>query len=180
MSEEVKDMGFYKYRYRGTFDWENLYQQARTYFTRVLGSEVYFKEKKYKHKELQFEVQWEIRHYYDAFSAWQYNVTLKVVDPVHRYEKVDGKTKRLVEGNLRVWVDYNYISNYEMPTLAGGEKQMFAQGSMLQRMYWKLTWRERYDLAEDVGMFFVHDFIEEIKRLVEAQFGGYASIGEPW
>ena len=63
------------------------------------------------------------------------------------------------------------------PLGPAGESKLF-QGAWLRSIFRKVTWRERWDLVDDIGMFTCNDFNEFLKGKTDMYAGGYSSIWE--
>jgi hypothetical protein len=59
-----------------------------------------------------------------------------------------------------------------------GEPKLFAS-EWLRNIYRKITWRDRWDLVDDIGLFTLTDYMELLKKETGMLAGGYASVWEP-
>jgi hypothetical protein len=176
-SEQVLH-GPYTFRYTGIMDWKRIYRECMSFFLRIVAENEHFTEKLYQHKPTKIDVRWEAFHNYDAYYQIHYTVSFRIVKPKTVWvQQPDGTKKEMIEGAMRVWIEFGWNEDYEVEN-PGGDIGMF-QSNWLKAIYRKLTWRERWDLVDDIAMFQATDFIELLVKLTKADTGGYASVWEP-
>lgn len=165
--------GPFVFRYTGRFDWKKMYRETREFWIHRIPSEFDFVERMYKHKPSKIEVKWDVQHAYDAYYRIHYNVHFKCPFPkVVFEEQPDGTKKELIEGALAVWIKFGWDENYQRQSPAG-ESKVF-QSRWLEAIYRKITWRERWDLVDDIAMFTSNDFLELLKDVTQTHARGYS------
>jgi len=149
------------FRYRGEINWPQFFKNGREFWLEIVDPDD-FVEKKYKDKGNEFEGEWEISHKYDAYHKFVYVVDFKAIDMAKT------ETKGVFNGKLRVYVSAELEENYDEENMAGS-KDIFKKKSIIQKLYKRLTTREREENLEDVGISTVNEYVAFLKELCGAQ-----------
>ncbi len=169
--------GRFTFRYNGVFDWKEVYRESKAFWLRITSSDWDLVETLYKHKPSKLEVKWTVDQAYDAYYQINYKIWFKIIKPRIVWIEIDGEKKEMMRGNVRVWIDFGWTEDYENRSFAG-QMHIF-QSKWLRNIYRKVTWRERWDLVDDIAMFTATDFQELLGKLFNTEARGYASIWEP-
>lgn len=161
------------FRYTGTFDWKRMYRESRDFWHHRIKADFDFEETLYKHKPSKIQAKWEIKHYYDAYFMIHYKIEFKCPEARTVYiDQPDGTKKEMVEGPLVVWIHFGWKENYKKDAPAG-KSNMF-DSTWLEAIYRKFTWRERWDLIDDIALFTTNDFVELLKKVTDSYAKGYS------
>ncbi len=165
------------FRFTGRFDWKRIYRESKEFFVRRIAASFEFTESRYQHKAGKLDVKWEVLQNYDAYYQIIYKIHFRIVRPRTVVVTEGGVRRELMEGAMLVWMEYQFVEDYEVESPAGSP-QLFTS-SWLRAIYRKITWRDRWDLVDDIGLFTLTDFMEFLKKETHMYAGGYASVWEP-
>jgi len=165
------------FKYTGVFDWKHIYRECKEFWIRIVADEWDVVESMYKHKPGKLEVKWDVHHNYDAYYQITYNIWFKIIKPRTVFIEKDGKKKEMMQGAVRCWVTFGWQEEFTHETF-GGDLKLF-QSQWLRNIYRKVTWRERWDLVDDIAMFTANDFFQLLGHLFKTDASEYASIWEP-